>query len=433
MASKNPVATIEDLSNCDVRHRSEESQEDYFTITPQSPNDFTRPRRRSKFTELDVDGNSICVKENNLTPSIRTDLVTRCRSTSLLTESSCDSDDESFRTALPRFSLYPRLYILTLVLLIAVPLLYDTRWLALPAASILGARAGLIRTADRKSEATAGHELLQRENTNTDVCSRWSAQSALVNGTMYLYGGHATQQPGEHDGTWTNDFFTVDLTKSWDISAPVVSGLPQPSGPPAVANGFLWNSYDSLYLYGGIVSDSPAAVPDPYSLWEYQIKNAKWVEHQNPKTSNGNSSDGGNQPVLQTGEGAGISIPELGRGYFFAGHLDHYTTPAWSIQVARLYLKSLLEFTFPGYSNDGVEDLSGGKTAGSDGAWRNVTEGGIQDTAKFPSRADGALVFVPGFGADGILLSIGGGLVTGPGQNESSFVSSLGRDRLAMD
>ncbi|KAI4204693.1 MAG: hypothetical protein LQ350_001008 [Teloschistes chrysophthalmus] len=421
MASKDPVATIEDLSNCDVGHWTDESQDDYFTITPQSPIDYTRPRRRSKFTELDVDGENTCVKENNLTPSNRTDLFTRRRSTSLLTESSCDSDDESFRTALPRFSSYPRLYILTLVLLIAVPLLYDTKWLALPNASIIGARAGVIRRADRNNEAITGHDLLRRQNTNTDVCSRWAAQSALVNGTMYLYGGHATQEPGEHDGTWTNDFFTVDLTKSWDISAPVVSGLPQPSGPPAVANGFLWNSYDSLYLYGGIVSDSPAAVPEPYSLWEYQIKNAKWVEHENPKTSNGNSSNGGNQPVLQTGEGAGISVPELGRGYFFAGHLDHYTTPGWSVQVARLYLKSLLEFTFPGYSNDGVDNLSGGKTAGSDGAWRNVTEGGIQDTAKFPSRADGALVFVPGFGADGILLSIAGGLVTGPGQNESSF------------
>ncbi|KAL8947983.1 MAG: hypothetical protein Q9222_005791 [Ikaeria aurantiellina] len=276
-------------------------------------------------------------------------------------------------------------------------------------ASVIGARAGVIRKTQPEGEKSLPRDLQTRANTDTDVCSRFSAQSALVNGTMYVYGGHSTQEPGQPSGTWTNDFFTVDLSKSWDISAPVVSGLPQPSGPPAVANGYLWNSYDSLYLYGGIVSDTPPAIPDPYSLWEYQIKSAKWIEHQNPKTSSGNNSDTGNQAVLRTGEGAGISIPELGRGYFFAGHSDHFTTAGWSIDIARIYLKSLLEFTFPGYTNDGVKDLAGGKTAGSDGVWRNVTQGGIQDTAKFPSRADGALVYVPGFGAEGMLLSIGGG------------------------
>ncbi|KAL8707214.1 MAG: hypothetical protein Q9220_007708 [cf. Caloplaca sp. 1 TL-2023] len=319
------------------------------------------------------------------------------------------AEGKSSTSKSPILMLHPRLYFVTLLILIAFPLLHETSWLRIPGTSIIGARAGVIRSVDQEPEGAPFRKLQTRANTDTDVCSRFAMQSALINSTMYVYGGHSTQQPGQTSGTWTNDFFTVDLSKSWDISAPVVSGLPQPSGPPAVANGMLWNSYDSLYLYGGIVSDTPPATPDPYSLWEYQIKSAKWVEHQNPKTSDGNNSDSGNQVVLQSGEGAGISIPELGRGYFFAGHSDHFTTPGWSIQTARLYLKSLLEFTFPGYTNDGVKDLSGGKTAGSDGAWRNVTQGGIQDTAKFPSRADGALVYVPGFGAEGILLSIAGG------------------------
>ncbi|KAL8692030.1 MAG: hypothetical protein Q9218_002862 [Villophora microphyllina] len=420
-AKNDSVVTAADVSNHDITHQAEELQQDYFMSGPDCSAHFTPPRRRSKFTELDVDGDTTSARGDTFATSHHTDSFARPRSISLQTQSSCDPDEDSITAALPRFSLHPRLYILTLVLLIAIPVLYDTTWLAMPSISIIGARAGVIRRADGINGNTLRSGLHRRANTDTDVCSRWAAQSAVVNGTIYVYGGHATSQPGQHDGTWINDFFTIDLTKTWDIANPVISGLPQPSGPPAVANGFLWNSYDSLYLYGGIVSDTPAAVPDPYSLWEYQIKNAKWVEHSNPKTSNGNNSDSGNQPVLGTGEGAGISIPELGKGYFFAGHLDHFTTPGWSVQVARQYLKSLLEFTFPGYSNDGVQSLGAGKTAGSDGVWRNVTEGGIQDTAKFPSRADGALVYVPGFGAEGILLSIAGGLVTGPGQNESSY------------
>ncbi|KAL8829926.1 MAG: hypothetical protein Q9170_005969 [Blastenia crenularia] len=352
--------------------------------------------RRSKFTEIDVDGDNACtsIQQSLLVPLSRT--------------SSCDSeaDGESSMSITPKFSLHPRLYLLTLLIFVAVPLLYDTRWLSIPSTSVIGVKAGVINH-------SALQQWQKRAITDTNnYCIRFSGQSAVVNGTIYLYGGHTTTEPGQKEGTWTNDFFTVDLTKSWNVTAPSVNGLAQPSGPPTVANGFLWNSYDSLFLYGGIVSDTPPAIPDPYSLWEYQIKPGKWVEHSNPKTSKGNNSDGGNQPVLQSGEGAGISIPELGRGYYFAGHFDHFTTPGWSIQTARLYLKSLLEFTFPGYSNDGVEDLAGGKTAGSDGVWRNVTSGGIQDTAKFPYRADGSLVYVPGYGAQGILLSIGGGIAT---------------------
>ena len=321
---------------------------------------------------------------------------------------------------LPKFNLQPRLYFLILLILVVLPFLHGTRIVDTAEASVIGTNAGVLQRSGQQARDGAVPDIEKRANTDTDVCTRWSAQSAVINGTIYIYGGQATQEAGQKSNRWTNDFFSVDLTKSWTIGSPSISGLPQPSGPPAVANGYLWNSYDSLFLYGGIYSDTPEADPQPYSLWEYQLKSSSWVEHSNPKTSNGNNSEGGNQPVQQAGEGAGISIPELGRGYFFAGHLDHFTTPGWSIQTARLYLKSLLEFTFPGYGNDGVEDLSGGKTAGKDGVWRNVTQGGIQDTATFPIRADGSLVYVPGFSKSGILLSIGGGLNT---TATASFVS----------
>jgi len=89
--------------------------------------------------------------------------------------------------------------------------------------------------------------------------------------------------------------------------------------------------------------------------------------------------------------------------------LDFLTTEGWSIQTPRLYLKSLLEFTFPGQSNNAVESLGDGKTAGSDGVWRNITYGGLQNTASFPERADSSLVYVPGFGKEGLLIGLTGG------------------------
>ena len=303
-----------------------------------------------------------------------------------------------------------RLMTFSLVLLLAAPLLYDTPILGKAGSSILGASAGVIKSSEAQKQSLVGGKLVRpRANTDVNVCNRWSQQSALVNGTLYLYGGRATTDADQKTDEWNNNFLTIDVTKTWDTSAPIISGLPQPSGPPPVANGYLWNSHDSLFLYGGEYQETPPKSPSPYSLWEYNIKSATWIEHQNPKTSSGNNSDGGNQPVLAAAEGAGISVPELGRAWYFGGHQDLFTTPGWSYLVARIYLKSLLEFTFPGYSNDGVQSLGGGKTAGNDGAWRNITEGGIQDTARFPSRADSVLVYVPGYGVNGILINMGGG------------------------
>ncbi|KAF2101569.1 hypothetical protein NA57DRAFT_10793, partial [Rhizodiscina lignyota] len=252
----------------------------------------------------------------------------------------------------------------------------------------------------------------RRDNSPTDVCKRWSHQSALVNGTLYIYGGRAIQSGDQTDNEWNNDFLTLDLTKTWQIGSPSFNGMPQPSGPPAVANGYLWNSYDSLFLYGGEFSDSPVESPVPFALWEYDIGSSSWKEHNNPQTSAGTNSEDANQPVQRVAEGAGVNVPGLGRGWYFGGHEDFLTTAGWSITVAREYVRSLLEYTFPGSTNSGVSDLSGGKTAGSDGVWRNVTNGGLQETGGFTERADGILLYIPGFGKQGILLALAGGTNT---------------------
>lgn len=143
----------------------------------------------------------------------------------------------------------------------------------------------------------------------------------------------------------------------------------------------------------------------PFSLWEYDIQSSSWKEHSSPQTSKGDNSDGGGQPVQRAAEGAGLNIPELGRGYFFGGHEDVHTTNGWSIEVARIYLKSLIEFTFPGNSNPSVD----GSPAGPDGLWRNITSGGVQDSAGFTERADGVLIYVPGYGQSGIIVGLAGG------------------------
>ncbi|WEW55363.1 hypothetical protein PRK78_000793 [Emydomyces testavorans] len=254
-----------------------------------------------------------------------------------------------------------------------------------------------------------GKVIAKRDDSSTDICKRWSQQTAIVNGTLYMYGGRSTSDSSQKDKTWNNAFLSLDLKNDWDISSPKLKGLPRPSGPPPVANGYLWNSYTSLFLYGGEFSDNPPTDPVEFSLWEYDIPSGGWKEHRNPTTSKGKNSDAGGKPVQRSAEGAGIAVPELGRGWYFGGHLDGYTTKGWSQSIARVYLKSMIEYTFPGFSNGEVEMDGSSKVAGADGVWRNITAGGLQDSAGFTERADGVLVYVPGFGKEGIILGLAGG------------------------
>ena len=255
------------------------------------------------------------------------------------------------------------------------------------------------------------HPVIERRQSDspTDSCFRWAHSSALVNGTLYLYGGQATNETGQEQNTWNNNFLTLDLKKTWQIGTPTLEGLPSPSGPPPVAMAYLWNDHDSLFLYGGQSSWKPAVSPVPFSNWEYDIASESWTEHSDPKTSQGESASSNGDDVQRSSEGAGANVPTLGRGFYFGGHQDGYTTQGWSQSTPRKYLQSMLEYTFPGYSNDQVKSLGDGQTAGEDGVFRNITNGGLQDEAGFTARADGLLLYIPGFGDQGMLLALAGG------------------------
>ncbi|KAJ0104071.1 hypothetical protein J7T55_006997 [Diaporthe amygdali] len=261
---------------------------------------------------------------------------------------------------------------------------------------------------DTVGVADAGPVISIRADSPTDVCTRWAMQSTILNGTLYMYGGEAKTSLGQENDTWNNNLLALDLTSTWDISSPSLTGLPQPSGPPAVALGALWNDYTSLYVYGGEFADNPFQEPAPISTWQYQISSGTWTEHTDPQTSSGNNSASEGVPVQRAAEGAAVSVPELGLSWYFGGHLDLSTTPGWSLHTERVYLKSLLEFTHPGYANDGVFALRGSGAPAS-GTYRNITEGGLQLSDTFTERADGVLVFVPGWGASGVLIGLGGG------------------------
>ncbi|KAF3920869.1 hypothetical protein ABW21_db0204779 [Orbilia brochopaga] len=215
----------------------------------------------------------------------------------------------------------------------------------------------------------------RQETSSPDVCLRWAHQAAVVDKTLYIYGGRSKTSSLQTENTWNNDFLSLDLSKDFDIASAPIQGLPKPNGPPAVALGYLWNDLTDLYLYGGQYSDTPPAQPDDFQLWKYSVGAKSWSV---PNTSGG--------PIQRAAEGAGVSIPNRQKGYYFGGHLDGYTTKGWSQSIPRLYLTSMVEYDM---------DSS---------TWHNHTESG----ASFPERADGVLTYIP-WGDDGILLALGGG------------------------
>jgi hypothetical protein len=169
----------------------------------------------------------------------------------------------------------------------------------------------------------------------------------------------------------------------------------------------LWNSYDSLFQYGGRFSDG--VIPSAFSLWDYGIQGKNWAERAQPKATGGNVSEPAGLAIQRVAGGAGVSVSAQGKGYYFGGYVDNYTDPTWPNGTARQYLRSMVEYTFPGYGNTGVQGLSVNVTAGSDGAWRNITTAGIQAQAGFTPRSGNVIGHYPGWGIDGVILSIAGG------------------------
>lgn len=60
-----------------------------------------------------------------------------------------------------------------------------------------GANAGVIKAREE------GGGLWKREDSKTDTCTRWSHQAAVLNGTLYIYGGQSKEQAGQDENTWS--------------------------------------------------------------------------------------------------------------------------------------------------------------------------------------------------------------------------------------
>ena len=193
--------------NPDLRHSSSSASSDL--------SDQILRRRSSAFIEVGLSGTDAIIDEKLKRVDSRPRLQVRFRSKvdvlgaeetqytpdeDVVSAAQLESPFES-NTIIERFNM-PKFILLALFLAIAIPSIYDSPFLK-ASISPIGAKAGPIRTAPADSIKTLPESVVKRDDSPTVQCTRWSQQTALVNNTLYIYGGRASQQAGQETNTWS--------------------------------------------------------------------------------------------------------------------------------------------------------------------------------------------------------------------------------------
>lgn len=174
-----------------------------------------RDRYKSAFTEVGLDGvaGATNCDPQNVTP---TRLGSRIRWRSEVEIHEAEKQEEGdtapeVSRAAPAITWHPhrssaalltRLSFMIAVLAILAPILHmSPLWHAGPAS--LGAEAGPIDPRSIRPSDVDSTKLLPRHSNAADICLRWSQQSAVVNGTLYLYGGRAKDDSNQGSNQWS--------------------------------------------------------------------------------------------------------------------------------------------------------------------------------------------------------------------------------------
>ena len=92
----------------------------------------------------------------------------------------------------------PRVAMIAFLLAIVIPGLLTKGPNGAPAD---GANAGVIKA---RGADTGAAGVWKREDSKTDTCTRWSHQAAVLNGTLYIYGGQSKEKAGQDENTWSS-------------------------------------------------------------------------------------------------------------------------------------------------------------------------------------------------------------------------------------
>lgn len=174
-----------------------------------------RNRYKSAFIEIGLDGAAETTNCNmrNLTPT-RPGSRVRWRSQVEIHEVE-QPEERDMQPAIPRAvpsktwhqygssaAVISRLSFIAVVLAIMIPVLHMSPLLYAGPTSI-GAAAGPVAPRAARYDDLESAQLLPRQDNPVDACLRWSHQAAVINGTLYLYGGRAKADSNQASNTWS--------------------------------------------------------------------------------------------------------------------------------------------------------------------------------------------------------------------------------------
>jgi hypothetical protein len=167
------------------------------------------PRRSSAFLEIGLGGDDPIV-DAKLRRESRPRLSVRFRSKVDVVEPEAIDDCDIPHYARPSpnrdmpffFPTLPRLLFLVLVIVLVIPSLHTSPLLQVDANPVQP-RGGRLEENLRRPNTRRYLTHSKRADTSTNICKRWSQQSAVVNGTLYLYSGRSTTSANQASDTWS--------------------------------------------------------------------------------------------------------------------------------------------------------------------------------------------------------------------------------------
>ena len=161
-------------------------------------------RRSSAFTETGLEGHDPILDEKMKID--RPKLAVRFRSNVSIVEPNAIESESP--TSVPTSPIVAQKSLLSQIPFAQLALLISIITLAFPVFHGSSTQSQQMSPLAQASPVTPRGRTLEtlperRQSASTDVCKRWSGQSAVVNGTVYYYGGRATTSADQTTDQWS--------------------------------------------------------------------------------------------------------------------------------------------------------------------------------------------------------------------------------------
>lgn len=173
-------------------------------------NQTTSRMRSSAFTEIGLEGHDAVVDKKMQFE--RPKLAVRFRSSVSVVEPNA-IDSKPLTPVSPSPATVSQKSFLSRIAITQVALFISLLAVAFPTFNGLSSKSQLMSPLAQAGPVSPEFRSLatlpeKRQNSQADVCKRWAGQSAVVNGTVYYYGGRATTSADQTTDQWSKSMLS---------------------------------------------------------------------------------------------------------------------------------------------------------------------------------------------------------------------------------